>query len=59
MELAEKHSRIRATIDETARIEYHRLVVTHFGGDYQRAVWFADECRILADNAYKELNDAD
>lgn len=59
MELAEKHSRIRASVDEAARIGYHSLVVRHFGGDYQRAAWFADECRLLADNAYKELNDDD
>jgi len=57
MELAEKHSRIRAVVDETARIEYHRFVVANFGGDYQRAAWFADECRVLAANAYKELDD--
>jgi len=48
MDLAEKHARVRAHDDEATRIAFHQFVTEHFGGNYQRAVWFADECASMA-----------
>ena len=57
MDLAERHARIRAHEDEQMRIDAHRFVVVHFGGDYARAAWFLDEAGRMADSAYGELSE--
>lgn len=49
MDLAEKHARVRAYDDEATRIAFHHFVVERFGGDYTRAVWFADECKNMVE----------
>lgn len=47
MRLSERHSRIRAHDDEDTMRAALAFVRDHFGGDWERAAWYFDECGII------------